>query len=64
MGQRFSADEVILQKLMYNEVQEINGEKRDLPSGLDVPAAFGLSLIHICLGDLQLWPKREAEGLG
>lgn len=41
MGQRFSADEVILQKLMYNEVQEINGEKRDLPSGLDVPAAFG-----------------------
>lgn len=42
MGQRFSLDESIFTQLTYNRVdQNPAGEKRLLPNGLDVPAAFG-----------------------
>lgn len=42
MGQRFSIDAGIMQKLVFNEVKKNDkGEKRMLPDPLDVPAAFG-----------------------
>lgn len=42
MGQRFSLDESIFTQLTYNRVAENPaGDKRLLPNGLDVPAAFG-----------------------
>ncbi|MBQ7584208.1 MAG: DUF3160 domain-containing protein [Lachnospiraceae bacterium] len=42
MGQRFSVDAAIFQKLIYSSVGENkNGEKRMLPEALDIPAAFG-----------------------
>lgn len=42
MGQRFSIDASIFQKLIYRSVEEnSNGEKRLLPDALDIPAALG-----------------------
>ncbi len=42
MGQRFSLDASIFQKLMYSEVgPNASGQKRMLPNALDVPAALG-----------------------
>lgn len=42
MGQRFSIDAAIFQKLIYSSVGENkNGDKRMLPEALDIPAAFG-----------------------
>ncbi|MDC7294074.1 DUF3160 domain-containing protein [Butyrivibrio sp. DSM 10294] len=42
MGQRFTIDAAIFQRLMYKEVEEnANGERRSLPDTLDVPAALG-----------------------
>ena len=42
MGQRFSIDASIFQKLVYSSVKENSkGEKRMLPDALDVPAALG-----------------------
>lgn len=42
MGQRFTIDAAIMQKLVYQNVDENSaGEKRMLPSVLDVPAALG-----------------------
>lgn len=42
MGQRFTIDAAIMQKLIYQDVQEnSNGMKRMLPDVLDVPAALG-----------------------
>lgn len=42
MGQRFTIDAVIMQKLIYSDVKENSlGEKRMLPDVLDVPAALG-----------------------
>ena len=42
MGQRFSIDAAIFQKLIYSAVKENeDGEKRMLPDALDVPAALG-----------------------
>ena len=42
MGQRFSIDAMVMQKLIYSNVQSNSaGEKRMLPDVLDVPAAFG-----------------------
>lgn len=42
MGQRFTVDAAIMQKLVYRAVQENSaGEKRMLPDALDVPAALG-----------------------
>ncbi len=45
MGQRFTIDGAIMQKLIYSAVQENeNGDKRMLPDVLDVPAALGSDL--------------------
>lgn len=42
MGQRFSVDAAIMQKLIYSDVRENSaGDKRMLPDVLDVPAALG-----------------------
>lgn len=42
MGQRFSLDAAIMQRLVYNQVGENpDGAKRMLPDALDVPAALG-----------------------
>lgn len=42
MGQRFTIDAAIMQKLIYQNVKENSaGEKRMLPDVLDVPAALG-----------------------
>lgn len=42
MGQRYTIDADIFQRLIYREVGEnLNGEKRLLPKGLDIPAAMG-----------------------
>ncbi len=42
MGQRFSLDAAIFGQLCYSKVEENSaGEKRLLPTGLDIPAAFG-----------------------
>lgn len=42
MGQRFTIDAAIMQRLIYSDVEENSlGEKRMLPDVLDVPAALG-----------------------
>lgn len=42
MGQRFTVDASIFQRLIYREVKENNkGQRRNLPKGLDIPAALG-----------------------
>ncbi|AET69629.1 Protein of unknown function (DUF3160) [Desulfosporosinus orientis DSM 765] len=42
MGQRFTVDAAVFQKLIYREVEENNeGQRRMLPKGLDIPAAMG-----------------------
>ena len=42
MGQRFTIDADIMQRLVFREVEENEaGQRRMLPSGLDVPAALG-----------------------
>lgn len=42
MGQRFSMDAAVMQKLIYSKVGENSqGEKRMLPDVLDIPAALG-----------------------
>ena len=45
MGQRFTIDAAIMQKLVYSQVKETDGgDKRMLPDVLDVPAAMGSDL--------------------
>lgn len=42
MGQRFSLDAAIFQKLVYREVgEDADGQRRLLPDALDIPAAMG-----------------------
>ena len=42
MGQRFTIDAAIMQRLIYSSVKEKpNGERRYLPDALDTPAALG-----------------------
>jgi hypothetical protein len=42
MGQRFTIDASIFQRLIYREVKENSqGQRRMLPRGLDIPAAMG-----------------------
>ncbi|MBR4163180.1 MAG: DUF3160 domain-containing protein [Solobacterium sp.] len=54
LGQRFTIDANILQRLVYREVREnSNGEQRLLPSGLDVCAAMGSE---------EAWSILEEEG--
>jgi len=50
MGQRYTLDAEIFQHLIYREVLENpTGERRMLPSGLDVPAAMGSSTAETIL---------------
>ncbi len=54
MGQRFTLDAAIFQRLVYREVQENSqGERRMLPKALDIPAA---------LGSTEAYALLEAEG--
>jgi len=48
MGQRFTLDAFILQNLVFNKVGTFEN-KRQLPSGLDVMAAFGSDAAHNAL---------------
>jgi len=42
LGQRFTLDAAIFQRLIYREVKErADGQRRLLPDGLDIPAALG-----------------------
>jgi hypothetical protein len=42
MGQRFTLDASVFQRLVYREVKENSqGERRMLPKALDIPAAIG-----------------------
>jgi Protein of unknown function (DUF3160). len=42
MGQRYTLDADVFQRLIYREVKETpEGERRMLPKGLDIPAAMG-----------------------
>jgi hypothetical protein len=44
MGQRFTLDGLVLQNVIFDKVKpKTDGERRELPSGLDVMAAFGSS---------------------
>lgn len=47
MGQRFTIDAAIMQRLIYEAVKENpQGEKRMLPDALDVPAALGSEVAY------------------
>ena len=53
MGQRFTLDEAIFSRLTYSKVGENPaGDKRMLPSTLDVAAALGSNLAYILLNDM------------
>lgn len=52
MGQRFTLDASIFQRLVYREVKEnSSGERRMLPNGLDLPAAMGSQEAYEILKD-------------
>lgn len=52
MGQRFSVDAAVMQKLIYRDVGENGaGQKRMLPDVLDVPAALGSDMALSLLED-------------
>lgn len=53
MGQRFTPDASIFQRLIYREVLENDvGERRMLPNGLDIPAAIGSETAYSILKDI------------
>lgn len=53
MGQRYTLDADIFQRLIYRDVGEnTQGERRMLPRGLDIPAAFGSPVASQILQDL------------
>ncbi|MEL7564439.1 MAG: DUF3160 domain-containing protein [Dehalobacterium sp.] len=53
MGQRFTLDASIFQRLVYRDVKENkNGERRMLPKGLDIPAVMGSGEAYAILEDL------------
>lgn len=53
MGQRFTPDASIFQRLIYREVLENEiGEHRMLPNGLDIPAAMGSDTAYSILKDI------------
>ncbi len=67
MGQRFTLDAAIFQRLVYREVKENNqGERRMLPKGLDIAAAFGSQEAYSILDELMetdyaLYPENMAK---
>ncbi|MBU4553665.1 MAG: DUF3160 domain-containing protein [Candidatus Desulforudis sp.] len=53
MGQRFTLDASVFQRLVYREVGENSeGQRRMLPNGLDIPAAMGSAEAYAILEDL------------
>lgn len=53
MGQRFTLDASIFQRLVYREVKENDsGQRRMLPKALDIPAAMGSEEAYAILEDL------------
>ncbi|NLK00589.1 MAG: DUF3160 domain-containing protein, partial [Clostridia bacterium] len=53
MGQRYTIDADIFQRLIYREVGENpQGERRLLPKGLDIPAALGSAAAESILKDM------------
>lgn len=67
MGQRFTLDAAIFQRLVYREVKENgHGERRMLPKGLDIAAAFGSQEAYSILDELMetdyaLYPENMAK---
>lgn len=56
MGQRYTLDADVFQRLIYREVKENQaGERRLLPRGLDIPAAMGSQEAVAILKDLGDW---------
>ncbi len=62
LGQRFTVDGHIMQKLVYRDVDEADGKRRNLPDALDVPAALGseeaLRILQETT-DVNTWPDYE-----
>ena len=55
MGQRFTLDAAILDKLIYGNVKQADdGSKRMLPDALDVPAAMGSEMALSVIADEEL----------
>lgn len=53
MGQRFTLDASVFQRLVYREVEENKkGQRRTLPKGLDIPAAMGSKEAYSILDSL------------
>ncbi len=53
MGQRFTLDASVFQRLVYREVKEDNrGQRRMLPKGLDIPAAMGSEEAYAILAEM------------
>lgn len=53
LGQRYTLDADVFQRLIYREVKENpEGERRMLPRGLDIPAAMGSAEAYTILEDL------------
>lgn len=67
MGQRFSIDAAIFQRLCYRDVKENSqGQRRMLPKGLDIPAALGSDEAYTILDsmsetDYKLYPENMAK---
>ena len=55
MGQRYTLDADIFQRLIYREVKENKAGERRLPQGLDIPAAMGSQEAVAILKDLGDW---------
>jgi hypothetical protein len=66
MGQRYTLDADIFQRLIYREVKENKaGERRLLPRGLDIPAAMGSQEAVAILKDLGDWEyAKYPENMG
>jgi hypothetical protein len=53
MGQRFTPDASVFQRLIYREVKENSeGQNRMLPKGLDIPAAMGSETAYALLKEM------------
>ena len=67
MGQRFSLDASIFQRLVYRDVKEnAQGQRRMLPKGLDIPAALGSTEAYNILQSMgetgyALYPENMAK---
>lgn len=66
MGQRYTVDADIFQRLVYREVGENKkGERRILPKGLDIPAAMGSAAAQSILREMgQYEYQNYSENMG